>query len=169
MAIVGGTASKLGGGKFSNGAVSGAFVHMFNAEWRVSVSASGGAGTGGTLETGITISHDSTKPWYTGWKIGSFTTEGVGGYAGADAGGEICFGTSSNNDISALKGTSVTVGGSADIPITANFLNVGYETVLSNTAEPLHTFSFGAYGNPFVPGEAHTYITETQVNTWASW
>ena len=32
MAVVGGTASKLGGGKFSNGAVSGAFVHMFNAE-----------------------------------------------------------------------------------------------------------------------------------------
>ena len=31
-AIVGGTASALGGGKFSNGAVSGAFVHMFNAE-----------------------------------------------------------------------------------------------------------------------------------------
>jgi len=30
--VVGGTASKLGGGKFSNGAVSGAFVHMFNAE-----------------------------------------------------------------------------------------------------------------------------------------
>lgn len=30
--IVGGTASELGGGKFSNGAVSGAFVHMFNAE-----------------------------------------------------------------------------------------------------------------------------------------
>ena len=32
MAIVGGTASALGGGKFSNGAISGAFVHMFNAE-----------------------------------------------------------------------------------------------------------------------------------------
>jgi len=30
--VVGGTASKLGGDKFSNGAVSGAFVHMFNAE-----------------------------------------------------------------------------------------------------------------------------------------
>ena len=30
--IVGGTASEIGGGKFSNGAVSGAFVHMFNAE-----------------------------------------------------------------------------------------------------------------------------------------
>ena len=32
MAIVGGTASELGGGKFANGAVSGAFVHMFNGE-----------------------------------------------------------------------------------------------------------------------------------------
>ena len=36
--VVGGTASEIGGGKFANGAVSGAFVHMFNAEargWRV--------------------------------------------------------------------------------------------------------------------------------------
>ncbi|CAA6816982.1 MAG: Unknown protein [uncultured Sulfurovum sp.] len=32
--IAGGTASELGGGKFSNGAVSGAFVHMFNAEMK---------------------------------------------------------------------------------------------------------------------------------------
>ena len=32
MAIVGGTAAVIGGGKFANGAVSGAFVHMFNAE-----------------------------------------------------------------------------------------------------------------------------------------
>jgi len=30
-AIVGGTASRLGGGKFANGAVSAAFVHMYNA------------------------------------------------------------------------------------------------------------------------------------------
>jgi len=33
--VVGGTASEIGGGKFSNGAVSGAFVHMFNAEGAV--------------------------------------------------------------------------------------------------------------------------------------
>ena len=32
MGVVGGTASALGGWKFSNGAVSGAFVHMFNGE-----------------------------------------------------------------------------------------------------------------------------------------
>ena len=30
--VVGGTASEIGGGKFANGAVSGAFVHMFNDE-----------------------------------------------------------------------------------------------------------------------------------------
>ena len=33
MAIVGGTAAALGGGKFANGAVSAAFVHMFNGEY----------------------------------------------------------------------------------------------------------------------------------------
>ncbi|NOR58119.1 MAG: hypothetical protein GQ474_06325 [Sulfurimonas sp.] len=32
MAIIGGTTSALSGGKFANGAVTGAFVHMFNAE-----------------------------------------------------------------------------------------------------------------------------------------
>jgi len=32
MAVVGGTVSELTGGKFANGAVSGAFVHLFNAE-----------------------------------------------------------------------------------------------------------------------------------------
>jgi len=33
-ATVGGTASEIGGGTFANGAVSGAFVHLFNAEGR---------------------------------------------------------------------------------------------------------------------------------------
>ena len=32
MAVVGGTVSVISGGKFANGAVSGAFVHMFNTE-----------------------------------------------------------------------------------------------------------------------------------------
>jgi len=32
MATVGGTVSQLTGGKFANGAVTGAFVHLFNAE-----------------------------------------------------------------------------------------------------------------------------------------
>ena len=37
MAVVGGTASALGGGKFANGAMSGAFVHLFNAEGKTFV------------------------------------------------------------------------------------------------------------------------------------
>ena len=32
MAIIGGTFAKLGGGKFANGAMSGAFTHLFNSE-----------------------------------------------------------------------------------------------------------------------------------------
>ena len=32
MAIIGGTFAKLGGGKFANGAMSAAFVHLFNGE-----------------------------------------------------------------------------------------------------------------------------------------
>ena len=39
MGVVGGTASALGGGKFSNGAMSGAFTQMFNAENVVGMSA----------------------------------------------------------------------------------------------------------------------------------
>jgi hypothetical protein len=35
-AVVGGTAARLGGGKFANGAVSAAFVHMFNDEYTMS-------------------------------------------------------------------------------------------------------------------------------------
>jgi hypothetical protein len=38
MAIVGGTSSALGGGKFANGAVSGAFIQMFNYETDMSKS-----------------------------------------------------------------------------------------------------------------------------------
>jgi len=36
VTIVGATTARLGGGKFANGAVSGAFVHMFNAEGLIS-------------------------------------------------------------------------------------------------------------------------------------
>ena len=34
MAVVGGTAAVIGGGKFANGALAGAFMHMFNAEFK---------------------------------------------------------------------------------------------------------------------------------------
>jgi hypothetical protein len=34
MAMVGGTTSQITGGKFANGAITGAFVHLFNAEMK---------------------------------------------------------------------------------------------------------------------------------------
>ena len=37
MAIIGGTFAKLGGGKFANGAMSAAFVHLFNYEYKDAV------------------------------------------------------------------------------------------------------------------------------------
>ena len=165
MGVVGGTASALGGGKFSNGAMSGSFTHMFNAEWRVSISASGGAGTGGTIEKGITMSHNSKMPWYTGWKMGDFSTVGVGGFAGADGGMEINIGNSQNNDIMALMGTSITTGGSVDI----GFVSMGTEVSVSSTSASLNNISIGAYGNALSPGEAHVFATHTQVNQWMSW
>jgi hypothetical protein len=168
MAVVGGTTSVITGGKFANGAESGAFVHLYNAEWRVSVSLSGGAGVGGTLEVGASIAYDSTLPWYTGWSITAFGTVGGGGYFGADVGGEINVGWSDNNDVSDIGGKGTVVGGSADI---LGFLNYGYETTLSQTgARPLHNYSFGIYGNPFVPGEFHEYWSITDADTFRmSW
>ena len=44
--VVGGTASELGGGKFANGAVSGAFVHMFNGEGQTFVDGVKSVGKG---------------------------------------------------------------------------------------------------------------------------
>ena len=37
MAIIGGTFARLGGGKFANGAMSAAFVHLFNYEYKDAV------------------------------------------------------------------------------------------------------------------------------------
>ena len=59
MSIVGGTASKLGGGKFSNGAVSGAFVHMFNAEALTTLKAFLSATS--STESNIILSSGSQK------------------------------------------------------------------------------------------------------------
>ena len=130
--IVGGTASAMGGDKFSNGAMSGAFTHMFNAEARASISVSGGAGKGGTMEIGGTIAHDN------------------------------------NNHVSDIGGVSTTVGASGDV---GGFINVGFETSIpqSSNFSPSYNMSVGVYGNPFVPGESHVYITNTQVHNITEW
>jgi len=164
MAVVGGTASKLGGGKFSNGAVSGAFVHMFNAEVRVSISASGGVALGGTYEKGLSIAYDTSKPWYkffSNWSVTPFTTTAGGAYTDASASIEFNIGASSNNHSDAVLGVGVIAGASADLalPVTPS---VGYEATISNTANTLHNFSAGiSVGTPGIPVETHAYRSET--------
>jgi len=59
MAIVGGTFSMLGGGKFASGALAGAFVHMFNAEF--SWKALWKGLTGGMRKVGSKIADGSIK------------------------------------------------------------------------------------------------------------
>jgi hypothetical protein len=56
MAIVGGTTSAVSGGKFANGAVTGAFVHLFNAEHII----------GGWKEFRVLKAEYSTKPGLSG-------------------------------------------------------------------------------------------------------
>ncbi len=50
MATVGGTVSRLGGGKFANGAVTATFVHLFNAERIFDKKPTIGAGKSGTVK-----------------------------------------------------------------------------------------------------------------------
>jgi hypothetical protein len=165
-AIVGGTASKLGGGKFANGAVSGAFVHIYNwtAHWTVSGTA--GAGGGGTAEFGPIIAHDSSKPWYTGWSIGLLTTEGAGAFAGVDAGVETTFGYSDNSHVSDLTGWSTTSGASGNV-LGANG---GYESSNPDGTQfqPVNAIYMGGKAS-IVPYETHLFRTHTQISMVSSW
>jgi len=86
--IVGGTASKLGGGKFSNGAVSGAFVHMFNAEGlatRLNVS-DGLTTLGGVLQvaTGGILMWTGVGSGLGAWMIGLGANNIVAGVTGTN-------------------------------------------------------------------------------------
>ena len=143
----------IAGGKFANGAASGAFVHLFNAEWRASVSVSGGAGVGGTIEKGLTLAHDSNQPWYKGWSFGYFKTNGVGVYTNVEISTEISVGDSDINHVDSLNGTSVTTRVSF-----GTVLDVAYEIVII-----LRTYSLGVSTPTPVPFETHVYKTETEV------
>jgi len=169
-AIVGGTASLLGGGKFANGAFSGAFVHLFNFEMRASFSASGGAGFGGTTEKGLSIAYDqkSKEPWWAFWRklsVQPYTTIAGGGYADASASLEGNFGTSANNHASCVLGTSTVIGGSIDtsLPITPS---VGAEITISNDASPLYNVSAGISVGVPNPVETHVYVAHTIPGWW---
>lgn len=70
-AIIGGTAEKLGGGKFANGAVTGAYVMMFNhlmREWHPTITGAAKSAAGKTTTTGdetsVLVYQDDSGNYY---------------------------------------------------------------------------------------------------------
>jgi hypothetical protein len=160
-AIVGGTASKLGGGKFANGAVSGAFVHMYNFTAHITASGSGGMGYGGTEEGGWVISHDSKQSWYKGWSIGLLENSGRGVYLNAGLSLEVNIGFSWNDDISAMAAGTDTLGGSAGGGM--RFIGGGYEISGGPGVAPISNISLGISTPTPIPVTFLEYETNTRV------
>jgi len=167
MATISGTTSELTGGKFANGAVTGAFVHMFNASWQVGISGTGGAGVGSTYGRGLYMVHDSSQPWYKGWNIGWYVTKPLyygGAFAGVGAEATIDFSWSNNDFARQLEGKSLTVGGSFGLGA-----DLGYDNNIPmfGGASNIHTISAGLGGYAGVPFETHMIPTETTLYSWS--
>ena len=170
--VVGGTASEIGGGKFANGAISGAFVHMFNAEWRLSWSVSGGVVAGGTAEQGISVAYDTSKPWYrffSNWSSQKFTTISYGAYADASASAEFSLGASSGQTADVVIGDGITAGSSINtffFPVNGS---MGAEVFIPSPKYGninLYNISFGVDTPGGLPMESHTYYTKTTRGGW---
>jgi len=119
-AVLGGTASRLGGGKFANGAVTGAFVHLFNAEAHTPETSSEETlanKVAGKLMSGITKLKDfmglGRNPMNTPSVMKGAAGKGFGGVAAAG--------------ISVLNVDSASA-------VTDMFL---YETILNNYSDPV--------------------------------
>jgi hypothetical protein len=148
------------------------FVHLFNAEIRASVSISGGAGAGGTVEYGVSVAYDeeSKEPWWAFWRkisVQPYRTLGGGAYADASISVEGNIGVSRNNHAGDIVKGVVTVGGSVDtgLPITPD---IGYEVTYSDdpNIKPFHNVSAGiSWGVPN-PVESHLYYTYTLKGWW---
>jgi len=119
-----------------------------------------------TREKGISLIHDSSKPWYKGWSLVKFTTVGKGAYADASVSVEVNAGWSGANSKEEFLGgnSSITTGGSYDLPIALS-PSLGYETTLTNDGARLHNISLGiSYAPQGVqnPVETHFYKVDTE-------
>ena len=164
-AVVSGTVSKITGGKFANGAVTGAFVHLFNDSWQFGVGASGGAGVGSTYGRGFYMIHDESKPWYKGWDLGWYDVKPLfygGAFAGVGGGVTIDFTWSDNDFPEQLSGKSLAIGGSVGLGA-----ELGYELGVSmQGAYNTHTISVGLGGYAPVPFETHIIPVVTELNSF---
>ena len=135
MGIVGGTASALGGGKFSNGAMSGAFTHMFNAE-------GGGSSIVDKAKSGLTILGGALQIAAGGALISS----GIGAPLGA-----AMIGLGTNNIISGTTGYNpiqsgleyVSNGALGAKTYTAIDLGLGGASMLTKVPRVVDSVVFG--------------------------
>jgi len=137
-AIVGGTASEIGGGKFSNGVVSGAFVHMFNAEgilksqktYFSTFGANITVGLGGEVAIGQYWTEDGTDWGY---------IKTIGLSVGVDASADVSYGWIYGTPED-LAGIFLTTSGSASV--------VGYGILQNNNGQMIGTVWSGSFGTP---------------------
>ncbi|MDB4265405.1 FG-GAP-like repeat-containing protein [bacterium] len=146
-AIAGGTASELGGGKFSNGAVSGATIYLFNevakpVTQRISVGGDFTLGLGGGGRVGIALTmYEGGIPEDFGIYFTGSTASGLG--LSVDAGYGLVFGSfeetlgygrSIDGSVFGLGGSHDTIGATNGIEITA-----GASIPISVTARQTYT------------------------------
>ncbi|MDR0637504.1 MAG: RHS repeat-associated core domain-containing protein [Spirochaetaceae bacterium] len=128
--------------------------------FQIGISATGGAGTGATIEKGIIVAWDPAHPLSI--EIGSYTTTGVGAqHYGAGGSVSLNITTSTNSKADDMKGSSVVSGGSLTVAsIGVLDIALGTEMVISLEGKnPGTTASIGlSAGSKF---EAHTLYTYT--------
>ena len=165
--VVGGTASKIGGGKFSNGAISGAFVHMFNAEagnisrQKTYFATFGGnitVGLGGEVAIGQYWTEDGTDWGY---------IKTIGLSVGVDASVDISYGWIYGTPDD-LSGIFLTTSGSAYI--------VGYGILQNNDGQFIGTVWSGSVGAPIAFKQTLSYtwvesytLSRNRINTYPSY
>jgi len=150
MGVVGGTASALGGGKFSNGAMSGAFTQMFNAEGGASSLVSGAKDIAGKL-------------WTLPNTLLGLAYGGLGHLAGMALGTNPSISIGHNaiqfhNNPFQPEDTAVTLGNTISYGKSSNggllmdqYQSYGDPTVNIGYHEEAHTYQYQQYGPFYLP------------------
>ncbi len=125
---------------------------------QLGLSGTTGGGVGATFGGGIALSYSSDI----GWQVGAYSVGGGGSYIGAGGSIVVDVTLSANDSIYDLGGNAVTIGGSG----SNNEFTIGGEVnapLGANGATPSVTISVGTLVLPGTPGEAHVFLTNTQI------
>ena len=148
-AMVGGNTSVIGGGKFQNGAMSGAFSRMFNDLYVLESAASGGKLFGGTAA--------EILAWNDEGDFVFLNKFGFGKVAGFGAGMQLTYlSVEGTNDLSMLEG----LGFDLELSVPGKF-TMGF-TITKGIAEPFVGADFSR-GTAFMGSAFMTYTVKTDL------